>query len=151
MTKTYYLFLTALLCSSCSLLFPEEEEEQIEVDFVLSSQTAIDNFFSRFISDIEGNVLISTDVNTSDPITNLDGLLRIQSIGGDLRISGNRSLTSLNGLSTLRTVGGTLILSANYELVNLQGLDNLEAINGSFLLSSNISLETLRGLENLAT
>ena len=137
-----------------------------------TTQASIDNFQVNYpnCTEIEGNVLIK-----GWDVTNLNGLIAVNSIGGhlfiadnlyltslmglnnlttigqELWISNNSALTSLTGLLTLTSIGGDLTVRNHSTLTSLTGLDNLSFIGGSLYIYSNTSLNNLIGIENLTS
>lgn len=118
----------------------------------LTSQTSVDNFATNYpgCKHIAGYTYILG--MAVDPITNLDGLAQIESIGAELIISGCDHLLNLNGLSNLQTIGGYFRLQGNAQMKQIDGLSNLSAVRGDFFyLSDNPELINLEGLSNLDT
>jgi len=118
----------------------------------LFSQTSVDNFSINYpgCKHIEGYVYMLGMV--ADPITNLDGLSQIESMGAELIISGCDNLLNLDGLSNLHTIEGYFRLQGNVQLTQIGGLSNLSAVRGDFFyLSDNTELLNLEGLSNLDT
>ena len=73
----------------------------------------------------------------SNLITNLDGLAKLTSVGGDLTIRQNRFLTNLDGLVNITSVGGTLTIGHNPALGNnLDGLANITSLGGLEIYST---------------
>ncbi len=124
-----------VFCSDSILLFTT----QIQIDdFVVNNPDCIEIF---------GDVIINS--STVFPITNLNGLNQITSIGGDLEISGNDSLANLTGLSQLTSIGGDVVIELNDMLSNLDGLHQLTSIGGDLTIQYNFGLTSLTGLDNL--
>jgi hypothetical protein len=124
-------------------------------------QFQIDNFSSAYpgCTEIEGDVTI----NGSD-IYNLNGLLVLTSIGGDLSIHNNPQLTILEGLNNTNHIGGNLIIESNDNLITLSGLENLVYIGGDLMMghwfkfyswgyyrNGNEKLTSLSALSNIDT
>lgn len=88
-------------------------------------------------------IVDSTNVNIEADITNLNGLSQITSIAENLMIGGsgnhNPLLNDLTGLANLTTIGGQLRISNNRSLADLTGLDQLSSV-GSLRISSNPNL-----------
>jgi hypothetical protein len=116
------------------------------------TQAEIDSFQINYpgCAEIEGNVTI----NGSD-ITNLNGLITLNSIGGNLTIgvvygwNANLALEYLTGLENLVSIGGNLIINGNSILVDLSGLDNLSSAGGSLSISNNQVLNDISDLGSL--
>jgi hypothetical protein len=73
-----------------------------------TTQAAIDNFAADYpgCTTIDGFVVIEESV--AGNITDLSGLLQLQSIFGDLFIKNNTALVELNGLQNIQFVGDSL-------------------------------------------
>jgi len=120
----------------------------------LTTQSQIDNFQTDYpnCTEIEGDVIIK-----GDDIINLNGLIVLTTIGGDLQIGGTdwatsyTILTNLTGLNNLASIGGNLIIQYNNSLQNLDGFQNLVSIGGDLTIDMNPSLINISGLSNLDT
>jgi hypothetical protein len=123
----------------CSRCLPE--------GVTFSTQEQIDNFpiDYPFCKVIEGNV----DIHGFDNITNLIGLLNLDSILGSLTIKSNDLITGLYGLQNLGFIGNGLFIGNNLNLSFLFHLNNLNSINGILSISNNESLTSLSGLDNI--
>lgn len=112
-----------------------------------SNQNQIDSFQQNYPGciEIEGNVRISA----FGPLTNLNGLSVLKSIGGYFEVYNNNSLTNLEGLNNLTFISGYFEIHENDNLVNLSGLDSLSYIGDYFQIYDNGNLTNLIGLENL--
>ncbi len=82
-------------------------------------------------------------------LASLDGLERLQRIGGFVWISDAPALTSLRGLSGLVDVGSSVYLEGLGALPDLTGLEQLRVIGGTFTLRFAPRLTTLAPLANL--
>jgi len=89
-------------------------------------------------------------------LRNLNGLSRLNFIGGGLSIRNNDSLLSLQGLLQLDSIGGGLYIWGNESMTSLSGIENLIFIGGGLqigddweLHGGNPSLTSLSGLKNL--
>lgn len=113
------------------------------------NQAQVDNFIQNNpgCRQIEGSVyFLQTDV------TNVDSLLHITRIGGDLLINGNDNLQNLHGLASLQSVGGAMRIQNNNALRKLDGLENFKRAEGDFFyIGSNLVLNSLEGLSSLDT
>lgn len=112
-------------------------------------QAQVDNFIQNNpgCRQIEGSVyFLQSDV------TNVDSLLHITRIGGDLLINGNENLENLHGLASLQSVGGAMRIQNNNALRKLDGLENFKRAEGDFFyIGSNLVLNSLEGLSSLDT
>ena len=118
-----------------------------------TTQEQIDNFQTNYpgCTEIEGNVIIR-----GDNITNLQGLKKLNTIGGSLRFgiyagSGNPRLKNIAGLDSLIALGGDLAFYNNDSLVNFFGLESLKIFSGNIWIHFNNSLKNLDGLSNVTT
>ena len=110
------------------------------------------DYYIENVSDLEllkgyttvtGSLIIGTDVES------LEGLDKLTTIGGDLRISGNPYIKNLTCLKSLTSIGG---LSITYtSLTNLSGLENITSFSGNLNIWGNNALTSLSGLENLTS
>jgi hypothetical protein len=73
------------------------------------------------------------------PLTNLDGLSSLTSVGG-LSLGDNNALTNIDGLSSLVSVGGNLVIQVNDALPNLVGLMSLSSVGGDVDIYANPAL-----------
>ena len=108
-------------------------------NLIFNSQADLDSFPSNYI-----NVTGSVFIQNSD-ITDLTPLNNIQSIGGDLIISGNSNLISFDGLNNLIGIGDDLTISSNANLNSISGLNNLTKVSGSFNIQFNSNLISITG------
>lgn len=115
-----------------------------------STQASIDTFFVNYsdCDEIGGDVIINgVDIN------NLDGLINIAKINGDLIIGGvvnsNPQLESLSGLSSLINVFGSIEITENSSLLDLNSFYNLKKIDDEVRIVNNASLESIIGLSGL--
>lgn len=135
-----FLVLTALLFTGFSIYGQCD-------DFDFSGQFEVDNFPSN-CTEITGNLNIEDDF--SMPISNIDALSNVTSIGGNLTISA-QELVNLNGLENLSSIGGDLILTNTDRLYDLSGLENLSSIGGDLVITNSYFLACLKGLSGLTT
>jgi UDP-3-O-[3-hydroxymyristoyl] glucosamine N-acyltransferase len=121
-------------------------------NFYFFTQTEIDNFQSTYTSCTETDGSISI---VGDDITNLDGLSVLTSLGGTLSIGTNVNqnplLTDISGMINLDSIGGNLFILRNISLPNLNGLNNITKIGGDFKLWNNDVLGSIAALGNLET
>ena len=118
-------------------------------NYYFYTQADIDNFQANYpgCSALKGDVWIF-----GGSITNLDGLVGVTSIEGNLSMwEYIHSLTSISGLENLTSIGGNFDINSNSSLTSLTGLENLTSIGGDFNIDRNNALTSLTGLENLAS
>nr|NQU91118.1 T9SS type A sorting domain-containing protein [Bacteroidota bacterium] len=115
-------------------------------DYFFYSQADIDAFPQNYPAciDLEGDVTI-----IGSTITNLNGLVALNSVGGSVNIQYNPLLTSLEGLDDLGTIGGNLRLTNNNALSSLEHLEDLTYIGGGFESINNIALSSIAGIGSL--
>ncbi len=145
------IILVIIACSSALTQAPCLPE-----GITFSTQSQIDSFQFNYpdCTGIEGSVNI-----LGEDITNLDGLIGITSVGGDLNIGkyewwlpqGNPNLMGLVGLSNLTSIGGSLRIGDNDALASLAGLGSLVSIAGELGIYYNDALTSLTGLEALTS
>jgi hypothetical protein len=91
--------------------------------------------------------------------TNLEGVEKLTSVGGNLEVSGQVLLTTLDGLDSLERIDGGLRLSGNPALANIDALLGVTALGGDLtvgpdfgdLHTLNDALTNLDGLANLTS
>ncbi len=138
----FKVIFTVLLVGNLSFIYGQCPPETI----VLETQEDVDNFAINYpnCTNLQASLIIN-----QTPITNLNGLSQIESIGLNLVIKRNLLLTSLNGLNNLETAFD-LDIEENHELQNLEGLNNLSLLHGLLIINDNHSIVSLNGLNNLA-
>lgn len=99
------------------------------------------------LTEIQGDLSITIQYG-SPFLSNLEGLSNINSVGGDLKIGGSYSLYSLGGLENVSTIGGQLFIDGNPYLSNLIGLNNLYSV-GSITIYNNNDLTSLTGIDSV--
>ena len=116
-------------------------------NYYFNNQSDIDSFPTDFPGCATLNGLVTIDKHTN--ITNLDGLINIETITGDIYIEWNENLTSIQGLSNLERVDGHLVFFRNQQIESLAPLSKLTTIGGWLVLNDFLVLPDLTGLENL--
>lgn len=114
----------------------------------LESQADVTNFQTDHgpCDHVSGDLML-----LSSQVSDLDGLSALESIGGDLLITGNSKLEDLQGLSGLMAVGGTLRITFNDRLPDLDGLEGITEIGHDLEISNNELLANLDGLAGLVS
>jgi len=140
-----FLILVSILAGS-----PIYSQNCLSSGIVFSSQTQIDEFVMNFTGckTIEGNVRIEESIPNN--IINLNGLINLEKIEGNMVLFGNSSLSDLNGLNNLDTIKGDLTIQANTTLDSLKGLDSLKYIGKNFYIGET-RIKNLKYIENLDT
>ncbi len=112
----------------------------------LSTQLDINNFQSTY-----GNCdRISGDLSIdSTEISNLSGLVNIESIIGSFYIWDNNNLVNLDGLSNLKTIGRDLQIYNNDALTSVAELSNLSGVDGDLKIWINNSLTDCSAISEL--
>lgn len=118
----------------------------------LISQAQVDSFQLDYgqCSRLPAGLRISS-VSLDDPISNLFGLFGLESIDGNLVITGNDSLPNLLGLGSLVSVAGSLDVDDNSGLSSLVGLEKLQSVGSELRIRDNPLLINLDPLANLTT
>ncbi|HCR30810.1 MAG TPA: hypothetical protein DIV79_12415 [Opitutae bacterium] len=128
--------------SAIAIVTPSVLAQTVDSLF-LTTQTEVDA--SRDVTEVIFDVVIESAPGTADPITNLDGLENLRSVGSTLFISGNHALVDTSGLLNLTDVS-TLVVQSYASLTNLDGLTNLAVVENELLIANNGSLERYCGL-----
>lgn len=146
--KKNVLVLIVLVCVFGSR--PIYAQNCLPSGIVFSNQTQIDEFVTNFpgCKTIDGNVRIEESIPNN--ITNLNGLINLEKIGGNIVLFGNNSLPDLNGLNNLDTIKGDLTIQANSKLDSLKGLDGLKYIGKNFYIGET-RIKNLKWIEKLDT
>jgi hypothetical protein len=110
-------------------------------------QKLIDDFSTNYpgCKNIVGPVgIFGTD------ITNLNGLLGLETVGDDFSIH-DTNLKNLQGLDSLKMVGGVLYFQKNQQLESFAGLENVHFLKTGLIIegSSNPKLKNFHGLDGL--
>ena len=113
-------------------------------EMIFSNQAQVDIFPSLFPNCTE----ITGDVKITGTVNNLDSLIQITTIAGDLSIDFSE-LISLTGLDNLTEVGSLFRINKNSNLINLNGLEGLTSVGDAFVINDNYKLSSLNGLSNL--
>lgn len=120
-----------------------------------STQSSIDLFQTYYpdCTEIEGDLTIKRSSSGSDPITNLNGLSVLTSVGGSLKLQALASnyplmVTDMTGLDNLTSIGGDLSVHGTW-LENFSGMEGLLTIGGNLTIFYNDSLISLSGLDNV--
>ena len=139
------------LISICLLIIHSLTAQScLEDGITFTTQTQIDSFPINYpgCTEIEGFVRIY-----GNDITNLNSLLKVSSINGNLSIGfeggGNPVLDNLNGLQNLTSIGGGLLVNSNDSLENLSGLKNLTSLGRDLSITYNNNLVSLQDLTGL--
>jgi len=110
----------------------------------LSSQAQVDQFIIDYPDCTE---LQRLDVTLGADITNVNGLINLEKINGDLNITHNPLLTDLSGFSNIKSTG-YLWIANNTSLVNLNAFPNLENAYWLFI-GDHTNLESISGFNKL--
>lgn len=120
----------------------------------LATQAAIDAFPVNYpgTTSISGDLLIGDfrSACTDLDITNLNALMQLTSIGGNIKIH-KTLLTDLTGLDNLESVNGFVSLTSNSLLESLNGFQNLNSIGGLILGYDNWALTNSDAFLNLTS
>ncbi len=118
--------------------------------YVIEHQDQVDNFVTDYpnCTEINGDVIIR-DYPEDSALQNLEGLLQLTSISGNLTIE-NTYIGSLSGLNNLTSIGGSLTLLKNGNLDDSEGMNSLISVGGSLRIEGS-PFENLEGFESLTT
>lgn len=118
------------------------------------SQAQVDSFQINHpsCSIIEGSVTIGPENSWDEiDISNLDSLIVLTTIEGNLKVWNNDLLANLSGLDSLSTIEGDLLIETNSSIENLVGLENITNIGGMLRVYGGNYITNLNGLDNLTT
>lgn len=104
------------------------------------------------LDDLQGLIGINTHLyvwNTGVP--NLNGLIDLQFLGGNIWIEQNHNLDNLDGLASIDAVNGLLRIDQNPALIDASGLGNIVTVSNGLSLWGNpqlsvVSLESLQSV-----
>ncbi len=82
-------------------------------------------------------------------MTNLDPLLGIDTITGEVEIEEMPRLKDLSGFDSVKVVHGTLFINNNDSLTSLTGLQNINAVGGNLVFRNHAVLPNFEGLNAL--
>ena len=118
-----------------------------EGDIILSSQAEVNEFISN-TTVILGTLTIgyTNCCSSLSDITDLSPLRNVVRITGNLIIQQNGQLDNLNALNNLQTVGGRFWVINNYQLTTLGNFPALQTIGGDFRSKGDFpALQTIGG------
>ena len=72
----------------------------------------------------------------SQPHKILDPNAFLETVGGDLNLTGTQNLTDLDGLAALTHVGGRLWIHSDNSLLDISGLSNLASVGEEFRINT---------------
>jgi uncharacterized repeat protein (TIGR01451 family) len=132
------------ICISFSISLSAQERE-IQNIILFSRQSQIDSVRIYYPT---ATTLTNLEISGPD-IKNLDSLIVLKKIIGDLNISQNPLLQSLRGLDKIQFVEGSFYIQHNNNLTDLRGLEKLIEVKEGLFISNNSKLKDLNGLEGL--
>jgi len=111
-----------------------------------SSQAQIDDFRSQFpnCQKVNGDLRIVDGV--TDDITSLTNLLGIDTIMGNLEVSGSDRLKNFFGLDSLKFIDGSLIIRDNDSLSSISNLGDIGYLGNNLEITFSDELLSLEGL-----
>ncbi len=122
--------------------------------FVFTTQSQVDSFQinNPGCTSVEGSITIGPE-NSWDEIniSNLDSLIVLNEIQGDLLVWNNDLLANLTGLDNLTSVGGDLKIETNSSIENLLGLEALTTVGGNLRIYGGNYITSLAGIENISS
>lgn len=141
LTSVARLFTVALF----TLLSPFGFSQIHQGSLYLYSQAGVDAAVE--ITEVTGDLMVTTPSGAADPIVDLDGLGNLESVGGLFMLANNPGLVDTSGLSGLTDVG-QIVVMWNPSLGDLDGLSNL-AIADKLFIRDNGSSFRFCGLDLL--
>jgi len=118
------------------------------VDLEINNNDALTFLPFDNLTSVGGNLTIIDN----SVLPNLDGFSVLNTIGGDLEITGNNALVNAFGTYPHNiTVGGSLRIKLNNSLGFIEGLTFLPSLGGDLEISGNASLSNIQELENIGS
>lgn len=114
---------------------------------VLNSQSEVDAFPANY----PGCTMVLFGLGIQQNVTNVDSLVNIISVAGDLFFGASSNLANINGLANLTSVGGDLAFFNSDALADIDGLTNLTSVGGDLAFQFTNSLTNVDGLINLTS
>jgi hypothetical protein len=93
----------------------------------------------------------TTGITNVDGLSSLEKMVKGRPYGDGLFLSGNSALTNIDGLINLTTIDGNLSISSNSALTSIDGLKNLTSVSSALRINDNSALTNVDGLINLTT
>jgi len=118
----------------------------IPTAIIFTTQQQVDNFPSDYL----GCTIIDGSVGISGSVNNLDSLINITQIGGNVLISNVSTLNDISGLSNVTKISGFLTFENLPQLTNVSGLESLTSVSLD-LIMDNIQFTNLDALSSLDT
>lgn len=118
------------------------------------SQAQVDSFQINYpgCSIIEGDLIIGPENSWNEiDINNLDSLIVLTSIEGNLKVWNNDVLANLIGLDSLSSIGADLIIETNSSIESLLGLEALTTIGGELKIYGGNYITSLNGIDNVSS
>jgi hypothetical protein len=118
-------------------------------DVSFNTQEQVNQFILDYpnCTELPGNLFIGANSGTTN-VVNLQPFQNIQAVIGNVTIMNNGPLSSLNGLNNLTTIGGLLHLNGNTSLLNLNALSNLTDVTLNIGIHNHVLLTDISGLQN---
>ncbi|WP_282080050.1 hypothetical protein [Aquimarina algiphila] len=114
-------------------------------NLTIDEQSDIDLFD---YTSVDGDLVIQE--KSPGAIVDLNELLMLTSIKGNLKVISNETLSNLDGLSNLSNIGfGSITISNNTVLNNIDGLSKITEITERLVIENNAMLDNLNGLSNV--
>ena len=113
---------------------------------VLNSMDELNQFYENYPSCtlLEGSMTV-----TGEDVWSLLPLASLDTIMGNLELTGIGFLNNFSGLSNLKYVHGDFKIQNNAFLSNVTGLQGIHEIGAQLIISNNPTLTSLNGLNNL--
>ena len=139
---------TLLLALALILQVSASSQSCLPDGIIFTTQMQIDSFQINYpnCSMVEGDIEIS-----GDDITNLDSLVVLTVIDGDLFVGYTTMLASLSGLNNVTSIGQTIRIYMNSALTSLSGLDNIVTIGQNLRITNNDVLANINALSSLTS
>lgn len=100
------------------------------------------------LAQLSGKCVIEGDLIIKSDLANLDGLISLRHVTGNLNISENSNLESMAALNNLKTIDGYLWIADNPKLKQIRGLHQLIKTSG-LIIERNALLASISGFKSL--
>jgi len=115
----------------------------------ISRQGQLDSFAINYPGCVHVLGDVSIQSGSVNPISEVAGLNHIETIDGNLRITGNQHILQLAGFDSLYWVGSQLQILNNMNLHTISGFNNLQTVLASLSIELSVENVTISGFSQL--
>lgn len=117
-------------------------------DLVIKSQADLNSLFNSYPNCHKLTKSITFDNPATSTFSNLNLMLNIDTILGDLNLR-IKSMPTLQGFSNIKYIGGNLNFNQHDKLHELPSFDSLQQVKKDINIGNNRSLTSIRGFDRL--